>query len=141
MSNTKITVPFVDCGSNIPIIRVKVGDMWTNAIIDTGAESTLVSADMLGIPEAKITEEDLIANFTGVGDYKGKKIVRLDVDAKIKNRKFVISGYDFDLSAIIEHFDKYCGYKDKISFVLGSDFLNRHDTVVDYEERLVTLTV
>ena len=48
--NTKITVPFVDCNSGIPMIAVKVGGIDTNAIIDTGAESTLASEGMIELP-------------------------------------------------------------------------------------------
>ena len=141
MSNIKITVPFVECASSIPMIKVKVGNMWTNAIIDSGAESTLIGADMIELPEVHVLEEDLIANFTGIGDYKNKKIVQLGTDIEIAGHKFAVAAYQFDLSGILSHLDRICDYNDDISFVLGSDFLTKYDAVIDYEDKIVTITV
>lgn len=141
MATKKITVPFVDCNSRIPMIRVKIGDVWTNAIIDTGAGSTLIGSDVLKLPEATVIDDNLVANFTGIGEYRNKKIAQINVNAGIAGFEVTISGYEFDLSSIIDHFVKICGYDEPISFILGSGFLNSHDAVIDYENRLVTLSI
>ena len=141
MSNIKITVPFVECASSIPMIKVKVGNMWTNAIIDSGAESTLIGADMIELPEVHVLEEDLIANFTGIGDYKNKKIAQLETDVEIGKHKFTVSGYQFDLSSIMSHFDRICDFHDDVSFVFGSDFLTEYDAIIDYEDKVITMTI
>ena len=138
---TKITVPFVDCNSRIPMIKVKIGDVWTNAIIDTGAGSTLIGSDVLKLPEATVVDDNLVANFTGIGEYKNKKISQITANVGIMGSEFVITGYEFDLSSIIDHFIRICGYDENISFILGSGFLNSHDAVIDYENRYVTLSI
>ena len=138
---TKITVPFVDCNSRIPMIKVKIGDVWTNAIIDTGAGSTLIGSDVLKLPEATVVDDNLVANFTGIGEYKNKKISQITANVGIMGSEFVITGYEFDLSSIIDHFIRICGYDENISFILGSGFLNSHDAVIDYENRYVTLRI
>lgn len=138
---TKMTVPFVDCNSRIPMIKVKIGDVWTNAIIDTGAGSTLIGSDVLKLPEAIVIDDNLIANFTGIGEYRNKKISQISIPACIGDFVFTVTGYEFDLSSIIDHFVKICGYDENISFILGSEFLNSHDAVIDYENRYVTLNI
>ena len=141
MSNNKITVPFVACDSEIPMIELKIGDVTTHAIIDTGAGSTLIGSDVLNTTEVCILDEDVTANFTGIGEYKSKKILQLGVPTTIDGHEFDIAGYEFDLNKIIEHFERICDYHERISFILGSDFLTQHDTVIDYENKLVTMTV
>ena len=138
---TKMTVPFVDCNSRIPMIKVKIGDVWTNAIIDTGAGSTLIGSDVLRLPEATVVDDNLVANFTGIGEYRNKKISQITANVGIMDSDFVITGYEFDLSSIIDHFVRICGYDENISFILGSGFLNSHDAVIDYENRYVTLSI
>lgn len=123
------------------MIKVKIGDVWTNAIIDTGAGSTLIGSDVLKLPEATVVDDNLVANFTGIGEYKNKKISQITANVGIMGSEFVITGYEFDLSSIIDHFIRICGYDENISFILGSGFLNSHDAVIDYENRYVTLSI
>lgn len=139
--NTKITVPFVDCNSGIPMIAVKVGGIDTNAIIDTGAESTLASEGMIELPGVSVVEEDLTADFTGIGDYKKNNISQLNVETTIGDKVFMVSGYEFDMSSVIEHFELYRNYNCTVALILGSDFLAKYDVVIDYEKRTVTMTI
>ena len=139
--NTKITVPFVDCNSGIPMIAVKVGGIDTNAIIDTGAESTLASEGMIGLSGVSVVEEDLTADFTGIGDYKKNNISQLNVETTIGDKVFMVSGYEFDMSSVIEHFELYRNYNCTVALILGSDFLAKYDVVIDYEKRTVTMTI
>jgi Retroviral aspartyl protease. len=139
--NTKITVPFVDCNSGIPMIAVKVGGIDTNAIIDTGAESTLASEGMIELPGVSVVEEDLTADFTGIGDYKKNNISQLNVETTIGDQVFMVSGYEFDMSSVTEHFELYRNYNCTVALILGSDFLAKYDVVIDYEKRTVTMTI
>lgn len=137
----RIIVPFVDCNSGVPMIAVKVGEVDTNAIIDTGAESTLISEGLFGLPGVSVIEEDLTADFTGIGNYKKHNITKLSVETTISDNKFMVSGYEFDMSSIVDHFETYCGYNCTVAAILGSDFLAEYDVVIDYEKRTVTMTI
>ena len=105
MNNTQVTVPFIENGT-VPIIQVTIGDYHTHAIIDSGSESTLVSKELCACCDVAVVDDDINANFTGVGEYKEDRTACLSVNATIGDRDFTIEGYEFNMSPFMSHFER-----------------------------------
>lgn len=114
-------------------IHVKLNNRDANFLIDTGAASSLLDINQANDYNFKINKTQL--RFAGAGglsyQYKVTNyIFHHDTD------KLFVYPLGADLKFVVESFDD-----DGISIagVLGSDFLERHDAIIDYRHETLII--
>ena len=138
----RVTIPLRFRRSRIPLVNFRLaGDETYYALIDTGSETTLFDAALKDKVEIKEIEAD--GDFTGIGgkvEYKG--IQYTDTSFILPGDiELPFIGLIHDMTALSKHFkDKNKEYV-RISAIIGSDLLKKHDAKIDYKNRTLTLSV
>lgn len=136
MSN--ILIPFVDISTNVPLIKLKVGEYETTAIVDTGAESTLLGSDLLDNCQYERID-DVETNLVGIAGNLHSDTSHIGVTAKFGDEDIDIDGCVSDIGFIGDHFKKWYEYDVPVSFVLGSDFLSAYSAKIDFENKTIQI--
>lgn len=147
MQKRKITVPFIDCPSEITIVRFSLGAVKGLAVIDSGSEMTIfdkafVEANADGV---LIAPNKTKLNITGVSA-SARNIVNNNASANLcfkDHDGFVlplnIKGNVINLSPLTESFKKTYGEKYVIAMIIGGDTLRGLRGSINYEKGTLTL--
>lgn len=119
---------FINYDCNIPIIECVLGNDTVNLIVDSGAEYSLINGDYY----KSNTQFNLIrrveTKFSGIG---GTNIQFSDI-VQINTSLGYITFVEQDLTQILNQLSQY-----NIVGVLGSDFLEANDYIIDYKVRKI----
>ena len=136
----KISVPLVEFESKVPVIKLILGDRELFALADTGSESTLFDENLKEIKGIKKKHLNSDMSFVGLqGKTDDKRITILSSDFGLGEDKIRIGGISADLSSISDHFKRSYNSDISISVLLGCDFLEAYDAVIDFEEHMLFL--
>lgn len=136
----RVSIPLVEFESNVPVVKLSLGDRDFYALVDSGSESTLMDKNLDGVDGIKKQERDSEMSFVGIqGKTEDRKISILRGKFMHKKEEVKIAGISADLSTIGEHFRKAYNSDITISMLLGCDFLNVYDAVIDFEEHMLFL--
>ena len=136
MNEKKHVIPFVNCGLEVPVIKVSIDGKELLAVVDTGCEDGLFSDTLSDkVQEWYDTNVNLVA-FSG--DYAVKKIAKFSLsieDKSGKSTEFAAFGYVADMTAISANLSGRIGKDTEISVILGGLFLDEHNCIIDYEKK------
>ena len=136
----KIKFPFASKETNVPVVRFFLPNgKEAYGIVDSGSESTLLSKKL--VRDNKDCFEELpVENMMDVIGIAGKdSTVVVEQKAMIRFNKrhkttFEIVGMLFDFTVISSHFHDI-----EISALFGSDFLEKNNVIIDYENCCVMI--
>ena len=136
----KINIPLIEFESKVPVVKLKLDDRELFALVDTGSESTLFDESLREIEGIKVKELNSDMSFVGLqGKTEDKKISILSGEFKSRRSKIRIAGIGADLSSISHHFKKSYNSDIVISILLGCDFLDTYEAVIDFDNHKITL--
>ena len=136
----KINIPLIEFESKVPVVKLKLGERELFALVDTGSESTLFDESLREIEGIKVKELNSDMSFVGLqGKTEDKKISILSGEFKSRRSKVSIAGIGADLSSISHHFKKSYNSDIVISILLGCDFLDTYEAVIDFDNHKITL--
>ena len=140
MRSTKVEIPFVDYGSDVPVVKVRLKDKEVYCIIDTGSEITLFDKSL---KDSLTIQEVQKMSLVGVSGNNAAMTSTVSTAVGIpmgKNKLFVanLSGYLNDLSIVNNHFAGALDTDVRISILFGSDMFNLFNCKIDFEKRIVT---
>ena len=136
----KINIPLVEFESKVPVVKLKLGDRELFALADTGSESTLFDESLKRVEGIKVTNLNNDMSFVGLqGKTKDRKVSILSGEFKSRRSKIKIAGIGADLSSISHHFKKSYNSDIVISVLLGCDFLDSYEAVIDFDNHKMTL--
>lgn len=118
-------------GHSVPVARVKVGDGYAVAVIDTGSDISMIDTSFVREHPASIrcTGSVTMSSLTGVtGTDGGMKAMEYSADVSLGGRKRTAHLVGTDMSHISEQFS---GTAHGIQLLLGMDFLGRNGAVID----------
>jgi predicted aspartyl protease len=138
----RVTIPLLFRRSRIPLVNFQLaGDETYYALIDTGSETTLLDVALKDKVEVKSIEDE--GNFVGIGGSTDYKTIEFADTSFILpgNIELPFIGLMHDMTALSKHFkDKNKEYI-RISAIIGSDLLKKHDAKIDYKNRTLTISV
>lgn len=119
--------------AGIPIVTFKNGNKYFNFIIDTGATSSLINKSVINEFNAdKIDGNDVVCGLDPNVEFKSEKFkIQLECD----NEKFDVTFGAIDLDATFNSLQEDSGIY--VSGILGSDFLERHKYILDYNKMII----
>ena len=136
----RINIPLVEFESKVPVVKLKLGDRELFALADTGSESTLFDERLKDIEGVNVRKLDSDMSFVGLqGKTDDRRISILSGEFKSGRSKFKIAGIGADLSSISHHFKKSYNSDIIISVLLGCDFLDAYEAVIDFDNHTMTL--
>ena len=136
----KINIPLVEFESRVPVVRLKLGDRELFALADTGSESTLFDESLREIEGIKVKELNSDMSFVGLqGKTDDRRISILSGEFRSGRSKIKIAGIGADLSSISHHFKNSYDSDIVISVLLGCDFLDAYEAVIDFDNHTMTL--
>ena len=136
----KINIPLIEFESKVPVVKLKLDDRELFALVDTGSESTLFDESLREIEGIKVKELNSDMSFVGLqGKTDDRRITILSADFKLNEDTVRIGGISADLSSISDHFKRSYNSDIRISVLLGCDFLEAYDAVIDFEEHMLFL--
>ncbi len=122
-----------------PIIKVQINGKPAFLLVDTGSAITLIDenlADKYGFDVLKMRARGY--QLTGLSStHKDAISIASDLELQIGGKKMKGTVKVFDLSRIAESISEKAGIR--IAGILGSDIMRRHQFVIDYRAREVTL--
>lgn len=127
--------------SKVPLVTFRLADGEVYyAIVDTGSEISLLSADLKDKIETREIESS--ANLVGVNGKTGYKQL-LEGTAKpvfvTPDEGYELKGLLYDLGSLSNHFKDSKGNMVSISALIGGDFLKRYNAKIDYENSIMTV--
>jgi predicted aspartyl protease len=138
----RVTIPLRFRKSRIPLVNFRLaGDETYYALIDTGSETTLLDVALKDKVEVKSIEDE--GNFVGIGGSTDYKTIEFADTSFILpgDIELPFIGLMHDMTALSKHFmDKNKEYI-RISAIIGSDLLKKHDAKIDYKNRTLTISV
>ena len=141
MRRKRINIPLIEFESKVPVVKFKIGDRELFALADTGSESTLFDESLKGIEGIDVKELNSDMSFVGLqGKTNDRKISILSGEFRSRRSRIKIAGICADLSSIANHFRNSYGSDMTISILLGCDFLETYDAVIDFDTHKMTLT-
>ena len=136
----KINIPLVEFESKVPVVKLKLGDRELFALADTGSESTLFDERLKDIEGVNVRKLDSDMSFVGLqGKTDDRRISILSGEFRSGRSKIKIAGIGADLSSISHHFKKSYNSDIVISVLLGCDFLDAYEAVIDFDNHTMTL--
>lgn len=140
MKNTT-TIPLLKFESKVPVIKITVGDRDLYALLDTGSESTLMDENLVKEGAVKSKKIDRKISFVGLGGGSEKIDITIASDdfQVTKEDKIHIAGISTDMSRIASHFRESYGSEIVLSAVLGCDFLDSYNAVIDFDNHTLTV--
>ena len=136
----KINIPLIEFESKVPVVKLKLGERELFALVDTGSESTLFDESLREIEGIKVKELNSDMSFVGLqGKTEDKKISIFSGEFKSRRSKIRIAGIGADLSSISHHFKKSYNSDIVISILLGCDFLDTYEAVINFDNHTMTL--
>jgi len=136
----RINIPLVEFESKVPVVKLKLGDRELFALADTGSESTLFDERLKNIEGINVRKLDSDMSFVGLqGKTDDRRISILSGEFKSGRSKIRIAGIGADLSSISHHFKKSYDSDIVISVLLGCDFLDAYEAVIDFDTHKMTL--
>lgn len=136
----RINIPLIEFESKVPVVKLKLGERELFALVDTGSESSLFDESLREIEGIKVKELNSDMSFVGLqGKTEDRKIVILSSEFKSRRNKIRIAGIGADLSSISHHFKKSYNSDIVISILLGCDFLDTYEAVIDFDNHTMTL--
>lgn len=138
----RVTIPLRFRRSRIPLVNFRLaGDETYYALIDTGSETTLLDVALKDKVEVKSIEDE--GNFVGIGGSTEYKTIEFADTSFILlgDIKLPFIGLMHDMTALSKHFkDKNKEYI-RISAIIGSDLLKKHDAKIDYKNKTLSISV
>lgn len=136
----KISVKFVTFESKVPIVEVRSGKFTFHALVDTGSESTLFDYAVVDKGGAISIDTGKAMDFVGLnGKTKRQEIKAVHENFILDNQQVNIFGLLTDLSTLRNHLKDMYGKEAPVYAILGSDFLNHYDAILDFEEQTMNL--
>ena len=136
----RINIPLVEFESKVPVVKLKLDDRELFALADTGSESTLFDERLKDIEGINVRKLDSDMSFVGLqGKTDDRRISILSGEFKSGRSKIRIAGIGADLSSISHHFKKSYDSDIVISVLLGCDFLDAYEAVIDFDTHKMTL--
>jgi hypothetical protein len=136
----RINIPLVEFESKVPVVKLKLGDRELFALADTGSESTLFDERLKDIEGINVRKLDSDMSFVGLqGKTDDRRISILSGEFRSGRSKIRIAGIGADLSSISHHFKKSYDSDIVISVLLGCDFLDAYEAVIDFDTHKMTL--
>lgn len=136
----KINIPLIEFESKVPVVKLKLGERELFALVDTGSESTLFDESLREIEGIKVKELNSDMSFVGLqGKTEDKKISIFSGEFKSRRSKIRIAGIGADLFSISHHFKKSYNSDIVISILLGCDFLDTYEAVINFDNHTMTL--
>ena len=140
MRRKKINIPLVEFESKVPVIKLNLGDRELFALADTGSESTLFDESLISIKGIKKKKLNSDMSFVGIqGKTDDRKIILLSGDFVANENTVRIGGIAADLSSIADHFKRSYNSDIRISVLLGCDFLEAYNAVIDFDKHTLFL--
>ena len=137
----RISIPLVGFESKVPVVRLSLGGRELFALADTGSESTLFDEGLRGADGIKVKDLDSDMSFVGLqGKTDDRRISVLSGEFRSGRSRVRIAGIGADLSSISHHFRKSYGSDIVISVLLGCDFLDAYEAVIDFDNHTMTLS-
>lgn len=139
---TKTTINFIDCKSEIPIVslRLKDGGEFL-AIVDSGSEQTMFDKEFAEEHNLSYNAEEAGYSIIGVAtEYAvncSPVIANLDLG---ENKSIGVVGITADLQSLAEHFAKNYGDEFKFKAIIGSDTLYKINAKIDYTKKQFSFT-
>ena len=134
-------IPLRFCKSKVPLVTFRLADGEVHhAIVDTGSEISLLSADLKDRIETREIESS--ANLVGVNGKSGyKKLLEGKVNPKFvtADEEYELKGLLYDLGSISNHFKDRKENTINISAIIGGDFLKKYNAKIDYEKSVITI--
>lgn len=133
----KFEVLFETAISNHIFIPIFIKDEKLNALIDTGATTSCICID-----KAKFLKLNLIHNEEMAMGINEDTMIRFDVNIPEINFNNKFSFENIDCAALnFKFINKALSEKDiqPIQFILGADFLIKHNAIIDYPEKKLVL--
>ena len=138
---SKIVIPFIKSKLDIPVVSLYINDCRVEAIIDTGSESTLI--DKTFAKEHKKlfhisthTDKCMYFGFNSSTEHP-VIIAETVIGFKEKEKAISIAGEVFNLDSVISAIKETYDIEPKL--IIGSDFLNKFSTEINYETRQLIL--
>ena len=142
MERRKISIPLVEFESKVPVIKLKLGDRDLYALADSGSETTLVDIGLKGTEGIHSKRLNTEMGFVGMNGSSDKvPVTLLRGEFSVNGDVVEICGVGADLCNISAHFKDSYGSPVVISVLLGCDFLEHYDAVIDFEEHVLFLNV
>lgn len=121
------------------ITRAKINDNDIILLIDTGASKTVFNSSLKGLTERDITTYDIEDIKTaGIGEGKIDAALATIEDLKIGDLKIEhleVATINLDhINLLYEQFTSI-----KIDGLIGSDFLNEYQAIINYKNKILTL--
>ena len=136
----RINIPLIEFESKVPVVKLKLDDRELFALIDTGSESTLFDESLREIEGIKVRELNSDMSFVSLqGKTDDRRISIFSGEFKSRRSKIMIAGIGADLSSISHHFKKSYNSDIVISILLGCDFLDTYEAVIDFDNHKITL--
>jgi len=120
-----------------PIVRAEINGKKAFFLIDTGSSVSLINSSELkhfDLRAANLNDRRKAVGFNGDKEWM-KKVVNAEL---ILGEHFTYRDfYSMDLDVIVSSIQKETNMR--ISGIIGTDFLKRHRSIIDYNKRYLTL--
>ena len=137
----KVTIPLLPLAeSEVPVVKFYIKGNPYLAIVDTGAESTIIDVTLKDELETKSQEEVALVGISG--EKKANTILTGTIKVWMQNEKghvFITSvkGFLSDITHVSNHFLSQMDCREKIVAVFGADMLNNLNAKVDFVKKEV----
>lgn len=129
-NNTKFQGDFINDDCNIPIIECVLGNDTVNMIVDTGAEYSLINSEYFQNNKDNFyVMNEIGTQFFGIGGVVETKVAKvINAETSLGTMTLI----EQDLSSVVNSLSKY-----NIVGLIGSDFLQSRNYIVDYKVRKI----
>lgn len=147
MPKRKITIPFIECPSEITIVRFALGTVKGLAVIDSGSEMTIFDKAFIdaNAEEVLISPSESSLNITGVSS-KASNVKNKCASANLRfeahdgsELPLRVDGNVINLSPLRESFMNTYGEQYALDMIIGSDTLRGLRGSIDYNKGTLTL--
>lgn len=143
MLNKKVKIKFHKNKTNVPIIQFKLKNGASYlGIVDTGSESTVMSARMINENlDMFYLSDDREMSFIGVAGGMPTSIKAASSIFYFDDKRCIVTGLMADLDKLNDSIHECCDNDIQISVVFGCDTFKQLDAIIDFKEQSINLKV
>lgn len=133
---SRTRIPFTIRQSNHLIIEALINDTKARLIVDTAAGATVINASQLDKFHLKVRANSRKGDVKGLGT--SSHVMEKILPPRLQIGKLVVEDQKFislDLNHVMSSHGRWA-----IHGLLGCDFLRKHDAIIDYGKKLISLT-
>lgn len=143
----KLIIPFINRDFRIPLITFCLGGKTLVAMVDTGSESTLFNQCISENEDFVTTGTNYVMSLVGLsGATAQNRIFIAKATLEVYNQQgksftVPVEGMLSDLSGVSKCIGERIGKDITVSAIIGSDYLARYMTEIDYKRKRLSIFV